>query len=340
MGLGQVFAGRAFALDQVRDRIQAEAVHSHLQPELHHLPHFFADGGVVVIEIGLVAEETVPVVCLGNRVPGPVGEFGIHENDAHALILGVGVAPDIPIAARDCPATSRFLKPGMLVGGVVQNHFDDHADAALVGGLEKELEVVEIAVAGMDGGVVGDVVAVIAQRRRKERHQPDGVDTQFLQVIELLGQAAKIADAIAVGIEKRADVDLVDDGVLVPELVLRHGQGFSLLQFTSYSKVIDAVFRTHPPPDTKNVGRQALGIEFDIVARTPPDIFRVSQQIVHLVGLPRVEVERTSSGRSTMPACVAFRIQVHDHDDDIQKVVRHFAVRDDLFVVHRMKLQA
>ncbi len=63
--------------------------------------------------------------------------------------------------------------------------------------LRKSLEVVEIAVAGMDGSVVSDVVAIVAQRRGKERHQPDGVDAQFLQVVELLGQAAKIADAVA-----------------------------------------------------------------------------------------------------------------------------------------------
>ena len=97
-----------------------------------------------------------------------------------------------------------------------------------MGGLKKTLEVFEIAVTGMDGSVIGNVVAVIAQRRGKEWHQPDGVDAQFLQIIELLRQAAKIADSIRIGVVKRADVDLVNDGVLVPELVLRQGQKLSL----------------------------------------------------------------------------------------------------------------
>ena len=68
VGFGQIFAGCAFAFDQVRNRVQAEAVHAQFQPELHHLPHLFADGGIVVVEIGLVAEKAMPVVGLGNRV--------------------------------------------------------------------------------------------------------------------------------------------------------------------------------------------------------------------------------------------------------------------------------
>ena len=90
----------------------------------------------------------------------------------------------------------------------------------------ESLEILESAVAGMNGGVVGDVVAVVAQRRREKRHQPHGIDPQLLQVVELLREAPKIADAVAVGVVESADVDLVDDGVLVPELVLRRWQVF------------------------------------------------------------------------------------------------------------------
>ena len=41
---------------------------------------------------------------------------------------------------------------------------------------------------------------------------------------ELLGEAAKIAYAVAVSVEERADVHLVDHGVFVPECVLRRWQ--------------------------------------------------------------------------------------------------------------------
>jgi hypothetical protein len=54
-----------------------------------------------------------------------------------------------------------------------------------------------------------------------KREEPDRADTQFLEIIELLDQAAKIADAICVAIVKRLHVQLVNDGVLEPKRV-RH----------------------------------------------------------------------------------------------------------------------
>ena len=84
---------------------------------------------------------------------------------------------------------------------------------------DEPLEVVQRAVARMDVLVVGDVVAVVAQRRRVERQQPERVDAELLQVVELLGQAGEVADAVVVAVEEGADVRLVDDGVLVPERI-------------------------------------------------------------------------------------------------------------------------
>ena len=51
--------GQPFALADVGDDILAETVHTHIQPELHHLFHFLADGGIVVIEIGLLHRKEV-----------------------------------------------------------------------------------------------------------------------------------------------------------------------------------------------------------------------------------------------------------------------------------------
>lgn len=48
---------------------------------------------------------------------------------------------------------------------------------------------------------------------------------RLLQIVELLRQAGKVADAVIVAVGERLDVQLVDDGVLVPKLVgfgLRH----------------------------------------------------------------------------------------------------------------------
>ena len=173
VGFGQVLAVRAFALDQVGNRVQPEAVDAHIQPELHYIPHFFPDFWVVIIEIGLMAEEAMPVIFFRDRVPCPVGEFGVYKNNAGTAIASVGLAPHIPVAARVDTRTARLLEPGMLIRGVIQHHFDDHPDTTLVGSFQKCLEVVQRAVTGMDRSVIRDVVPVIPQRGREERHQPD-----------------------------------------------------------------------------------------------------------------------------------------------------------------------
>ncbi len=104
----------------------------------------------------------------------------------------------------------------MLIGGVVDHQFGNHPDAALVGFGDESLEIFHRAVGGVDRLVISDVIAVIAQRRGVEWQQPDGGDAQLLHIIQPLHQARKIADAIAVRIHERLDVQLVDDGILVP----------------------------------------------------------------------------------------------------------------------------
>jgi hypothetical protein len=68
----------------------------------------------------------------------------------------------------------------------------------------------------MNRTVIGYVIAVVAQWGRKKRHQPDGIAAKFLNVVQTLRQTLKIADAIPVGVIKRPNVYLVDDGIFVP----------------------------------------------------------------------------------------------------------------------------
>src|SRR3546814_8261888 len=47
--------------------------------------------------------------------------------------------------------------------------------------------------------------------------QPDRVDAEFGDVVELVDEAGEIADAVAIAIAEALDVQLIDDRVLVPE---------------------------------------------------------------------------------------------------------------------------
>ena len=180
--------------------------------------------GIVVVEVGLMAVEAVPEVLPGDRVPGPVGGLGVAEDDPRPLVDLVGVAPDVVVALGGVRVAPGLLEPGMLVGSVVDHEVGDDPDAAGVGGLGQRLEVGDGADRGMDLAEIGDVVAVVLQGRGVDGHEPEAVDAQLLEVVELGSQADQVAVAVAVGVVETPDVDLVEDGVLVPEVFgSRHG---------------------------------------------------------------------------------------------------------------------
>src|ERR1051325_3342441 len=156
----------------------------------------------------------MPVVGLGNRVPRPVRGFEILEDDSGLVVLFGSVAPDIQVALRRAwGRASGFLKPGILVGGMIDHQFGDYTQPPLVGFGEKRAEIFERSVIWINVVVIGDVVAVILKRRRIKREQPDGSDAELLQVIELFDKPAKVADAVAVAVMKSFDVELVDDRI-------------------------------------------------------------------------------------------------------------------------------
>ena len=108
----------------------------------------------------------------------------------------------------------------MLVRGMVDHELGDHPQLAALGLLHEAAEMLHGAEIGIDAAVVGDVVAVVAAGRGIERQQPQGGDPELLQIVELLGQPDEIADAVVVAVGERLDMQLIDDRVLEPELVV------------------------------------------------------------------------------------------------------------------------
>ena len=107
----------------------------------------------------------------------------------------------------------------MLVGGVVHDQVDDdpHAvGACLVGEFD---EVAGGAEARVDAVVVRDVVAVVAIRSGLEGHQPHRGHPQAGEVVQPPHQPLEVPHAVAVRVHERADVQTIEDGVLVPEVV-------------------------------------------------------------------------------------------------------------------------
>jgi hypothetical protein len=87
----------------------------------------------------------------------------------------------------------------VLVGRVVGHQVDEQPQAAVVAGRQQPVEPRQVAVERVDVAVVGHVVAEVGLGRRVERRDPQGVDPEPHQVVEVGGDAVEVAGAGAAG---------------------------------------------------------------------------------------------------------------------------------------------
>ena len=199
MGLGQVFVISPVALDQIRDRIQAQAVDAHVQPVAHHLQYRIHHMRIVEVEVWLMGIKTVPEVLAGDRVPGPVGLFGVEKNDSGAVVLLITVRPHVKIPCLGATlGRTGFLEPWVLVRGVINDQFSDHPQTTVMGLSDKLLGIGHCAVIGMYASIIGNVIAIITPWRGVEWQQPDSIDPKLGDVVEFGDQAGEIADPIVI----------------------------------------------------------------------------------------------------------------------------------------------
>ena len=190
--------------DDEGNRVHAEAGDAELDPEAHDLQDLSLDLGIGGVEIRLEIVEAMEVPGPGIGIVRP-GRF-LHAGKNHALV-GIGrllLGPDVPVAVFRSRVAPRVLEPGVLVRGVVHHEIDEHAHAALLRRLGELDEIAERAVTRVDAVVVRNVIAVVAEGRRLERHEPDRRDAEPAEIVEPARQAWKVADAVAVGVQNVA----------------------------------------------------------------------------------------------------------------------------------------
>jgi len=123
------------------------------------------------------------------------------------------------VAVRIVFRLAALDEPSMLVAGVVDDQVEHQFHTALLDAFEQFVEVGHGAELGHNFAVIANVVSVVGIGRVVMRTQPDHVDPEALDVVELGDDAFEVAYAVAVGVFERAWVDLVDDG-LFPSLWL------------------------------------------------------------------------------------------------------------------------
>ena len=197
--------------DEVDD-IESEALDALFLPEANDVLQLLAHARVLPVEICLCHVKEMEVVFAERgdilpRVPAELRPPVCRRRVGRAVLEDVVV--HIGGIARECA-----FEPRVLGRCMVKDHIEHDADTACLCLADESVDVLHRAEARVDGAVVGDIVAAIVLRRDEERREPEEVDAEFLQIVELCGDAGQIAESVAVRVAEGFRVDLVDDLVL------------------------------------------------------------------------------------------------------------------------------
>ena len=104
----------------------------------------------------------------------------------------------------------------MFVGAVVYNQIHQNVHAALLSFCNQAVHIFHGAKAGVNVIIIGNIVALVCQRRAIARGKPDDIYAKILQVIQLLYNSRQIADSVTVCIVKALRVNLIGNLILPP----------------------------------------------------------------------------------------------------------------------------
>ena len=204
--------------------IEPEAVDAAGKPESQGAREVVEHLRVVPVQIRLLGREDVQVPLAGGSVglgdPGP----GRATEDARPVVRRLravvtsSVSKDV---AGSLGATAGRRQgrsePRVLAAGVIGHQIHRDLDVARMSFVDQRVEDLQVAEQGVDVTRIRHVVPVIGHGRPGDGSDPDCVDSQQLQVAELVANSVEVTDAVTVGVRERAGIDLVEDGVLPPQ---------------------------------------------------------------------------------------------------------------------------
>src|SRR5258707_4527134 len=151
------------------------------------------------------------VILLAPGTPLPSRTAKHRKPVVRRCAVRLGICPDIPTCLRIVSTLAALLKPGMFVGGVRQDQINNDLDTAFMGAGDQDAEVCVRPKDRINGPIICDVASEIAHRRFVKRRDPDGINTECLDVIEVSIDTSDIPGSIAVSVKEASRIDLIDN---------------------------------------------------------------------------------------------------------------------------------
>ena len=112
--------------------------------------------------------------------------------------------------------TSRLDKPRMLVRGVAGNQIHTDLDSFGMCILNESYQIRVRAETRVYLIVVGDVIATVLELAAEHRADPDRIESQILDIIQLRADSLQVAIAVTIAVLERRRVDVVDGSGIEP----------------------------------------------------------------------------------------------------------------------------
>lgn len=203
--------------------IEAEAIHTSVEPEAQHIHAGFHHFLIVEVELRLALQELVMVILPPNGIPRPSLPAESRQPVVRYRAVFLRIGPDIPVRLRIVGGELALLKPGMPLGCMRQHLIHDHPDAAPMCRLHQPVEILKRPHLRRDIAIIRDVIAEVAIGRGIEGRKPDRLCAERRHMVELLLDAFQVAHAVAIRVAETARVNLIDDRTLPPfRLPSRH----------------------------------------------------------------------------------------------------------------------
>ena len=188
--LQQVAAGGAQGFPNVGHRVQADDVDTVVAQVQHVVRHVVEHGGVGVVQIPLVGIEGGHDHFFCFLAPGKVARRGGGEDLGHGLLIPVGNIPgvieEIAVLALDV-ARPGFLRPFVILAGVVHHEVQAHGDAPLMALFGKAVQILHRTQLGLHLPEIAHGVAAVAAALGafQQRHQMEVIHAAVGDIIQL-----------------------------------------------------------------------------------------------------------------------------------------------------------
>ena len=218
LGIGRRIVAQQGVMHIIIDRVMAEAIHTALQPEFYGFIKRGAHILIVKIQVGLRHQKIMQIILAAPCIPLPCTAAENRQPVVGRRAIGLGIGPDIPIRLCIGFIRAAFLKPRMAFGGVGEHLINHHLQAQPVRLGHHGVKIRQSAEHRVHGAIIFDIIAEIFHRRFEERAEPDRINAQTGNIIELFGNAGQIADPIAIGVHKTARINLINHRPTPPVL--------------------------------------------------------------------------------------------------------------------------